>query len=145
MSKLNFSKQSGIRARIASLLIFGILGVMIIASANLYLREKTEESFEITEIANTIIQNMLYIISMEEKFINTYDANLLPRIDKENEALKKLISESDDRLNQKNIRALLAQIQSMVSEHQKIFNSMADNVIHTRQSVFKACRSVCAY
>ncbi len=137
MSKLNFSKQSGIRARIASLLIFGILGVMIIASANLYLREKTEEFFEITEIANTIIQNMLYIISMEEKFINTYDTSLLPRIDKENEALKKLISESDDRLNQKNIRALLAQIQRMVSEHQKIFNSMADNVIHTRQSVSK--------
>jgi methyl-accepting chemotaxis protein len=83
---------SGLFFKILIISVIGIIGVIILASINFYMSANSSKTVRLSQSGNTIIQKVLQVSLLEEKFIQTNDRTIPPQILAELESLQQTIN-----------------------------------------------------
>ncbi|MDM8525236.1 methyl-accepting chemotaxis protein [Desulfococcaceae bacterium HSG8] len=119
---------SGLRAKIVLLSLLGILGMCAIAALNSYVDVLARRDSAIQRKSQVIVKDILQVMMIEEKFINTRDRSLLPANAKRRASLRNSISDMHSTAADDGIRALAEDIIRFEKENAAIFSSMEKNI-----------------
>ncbi|MCP4020364.1 MAG: methyl-accepting chemotaxis protein [Desulfobacteraceae bacterium] len=126
----NLLRYSSIRVKIILFPIIAILGMLAIAGNNRVQKTSVNRQMAVGRLSQTLSADIVELMMIEEKFINTTDESLLKARDKE----RKHIKESMERLRDITNETLFKTISDKESAHAKVFDTMADTLVQIDQT-----------
>ncbi len=119
---------TSIRAKIISLMLLGIAGMVVITATNTIFDLKKNQNIEVGRSSQMIAQTILQSMMLEEQFIASSDTTKLASIktlQKEMQATLNSIKSTTDNCE---ILEVIEQISSLTSTHAETFNKTSENL-----------------
>jgi methyl-accepting chemotaxis protein len=131
---------TNIRAKIVTLMLLGIAGMIIITTTNFVFDQKKNQNIDVGRNSQTVSEIILETVMLEERFITNGDKTLLNRITELNKKMHNTLAAIKANAPNKKILALVTAINPITDKHTEIFNKTSQNLtlMNKSRGKFKA-------
>ncbi len=119
---------TSIRAKIISLMLLGIAGMVIITATNIVFDLKKNRNIEVGRNSQLISQNILQSMMLEEQFISSNETTILPAIKNLRGEMQTTLAAIKHTTNNSKILENIESIDSLISNHASIFSKTTKNL-----------------
>lgn len=126
--------------KISTISLLGIIGVIILAMINIKAASNTGKTAQYSQAGNDIIQKVLQIFLLEEKFINNSDQAVVAQIISQFNELELLLNKSQNIDNLNPINKMLLDIKSITNTHKTIFHHLTPEVLTLKELSTDICK-----
>lgn len=126
---------SGLFRKVLMISFLGIAGSIILAAINFYVTANTTKTFHYSQAGNTMIQKVLKIFLLEEKFVNSSDKKIPQQIETELEILQQIIETQRNTNISNSFNEMLTVVETLKKEHQEILGRLIPEVFELDSTV----------
>jgi len=119
---------TNIRAKIVTLMLLGIAGMIIITTTNFIFDQKRNQNIEVGRNSQMISEIILEMVMLEERFIANGDKTLLDRIAELNKRMHNTLETIKTNAPNKKILELVTAIAPLTDKHVAIFTETSQNL-----------------
>ncbi|MEZ4525948.1 MAG: methyl-accepting chemotaxis protein [Desulfobacterales bacterium] len=134
MRFVNWIGLSNIRAKIIFLSLIGIAGILAVACINIYADSLRNRESQLSKKTQEVVRGTLKVKALEEKYIVSSNAAMLSEHKKCHDDLQQSIAAMNALAADDKIRSLGKEIVSLEEEHQRIFQTVQNNISEMNRS-----------
>ncbi|SLM29699.1 exported hypothetical protein [Desulfamplus magnetovallimortis] len=126
--------------KISTISLLGIIGVIILAMINFKVASTTGKTAQYSQSGNEIMQNVLQIFLLEEKFINNSDEAVAQEIMSKLDGLEQLLDKSQNIDKSNSINKILLEIRALTDAHKSVLKDLIYEVLTLTELSIDICK-----